>query len=137
MVWIGSVGVGVAGFVLTIAGNWVIHLWMNRAFPDQQLILGLLTGFSVIIAATAPSNMVLNATSRLRVQIVAWAAFAISTITLKIAFVTEDQLWVIPLISLLMYAICITPAMSLTANRILRSAAPQADPVADKPLLMH
>lgn len=121
MAWIGTASVGAAGIVLTLTGSWIIHLWVGRAFADQQPILAFLSGLSMVMAATAPSNMVLNASGRIRVQIVAWTTFAITTISLKILFVAPDRLWVIPMISLLMYAMCITPAMSTAARRILRS----------------
>lgn len=123
MVWIGTMSVGASGIALTATGNWIIQFWMNRAFPDQQLILGFLAGFSMIMAVTAPANMVLNASGRTGVQIAAWTLFTITSVALKIVFVAEGCLWVIPMISLAMYAICITPTMTVTARRILTASS--------------
>lgn len=121
MVWIGGASVAAAAITLTAAGNWIIHLWMGRSFVDQQLILGLLGGFSVVMAITAPFNMILNASGRIRVQIMAWLVFAIATICLKVIFVSAERLWVVPMISLIIYAVCITPPMWKAANDALRS----------------
>lgn len=123
MVWIGGASVAMAAIALTAAGNWIIYLWMGRSFVGQQLILGLLGGFSVVMAITAPFNMILNASGRIRVQIIAWSIFAVSTICLKVIFVAAERLWVVPMISLIMYAVCITPPMWKAANDALRSQA--------------
>lgn len=120
MVWIGGTGVAAAAIMLTVAGNWIIHLWMGRSFVDQQLILGFLGGFSVIMAITAPYNMILNASGRIGIQVIAWTLFALSSISLKIMLVTENRMWAAPMISLLMYALFITPAMWKAAKDILR-----------------
>ncbi|MBB6192836.1 O-antigen/teichoic acid export membrane protein [Sphingobium wenxiniae] len=120
MVWIGGGGVAVAAMILTLAGDRIIYLWMGRNFSDQQMILGLLGGLSVVMAIASPANMVLNAIGQIRIQIIAWAIFALITIALKLAFVTEGHLWLVPAISLIMYAIIITPAMWKTAGNALR-----------------
>jgi O-antigen/teichoic acid export membrane protein len=119
MAWIGVLSVGASGIALTAAADWIIHIWMNRGFNDQQLILGSLASFSTIMAATAPYNMVLNASGRIGVQITAWTFFGIISIALKVAFVSPHQLWLIPLISSIIYSIIITPTMFLTTRRIL------------------
>lgn len=120
MVWIGGGSVTVAAIMLTVAGNQIIHLWMGRSFPDQQMILGFLGGISVVMAITAPANMVLNAIGQIRVQIIAWAVFALATISLKVVLVAEGRLWLVPAISLIMYAVVIAPAMWKTASNALR-----------------
>lgn len=121
MVWIGGGSVTVAAIMLTVAGDQIIYLWMGRSFPDQQMLLGFFGALSVVMAITAPANMVLNALARIRIQIMGWAMFALATISLKVVFAAEGRLWVVPAISLIMYAIVITPTMWKTASNALKS----------------
>jgi O-antigen/teichoic acid export membrane protein len=120
MVLIGGACVAAAAIVLTSASSWIIQLWMGRSFPDQQLILGLLGSFSVVMALSSPYQMVLNGLGIIRPQILAAAIFLLLSLPLKLALVTSGKLWMAPLISTLVYATTIAPVSCFTAIRALR-----------------
>lgn len=116
----GAFAVGGAGAALTLACDWIIHLWMGRSFADQQLVLGLLAGFSLVMALTSPHNMILNSMGAVKVQIAAWVCFLIATAVAKLAFVSPTTVWVAPLVSALGYGLVILPCMAIAASRRLR-----------------
>jgi O-antigen/teichoic acid export membrane protein len=115
---LGGGAVALSGLVMVLLTDWVMQLWMGRAFPDQRLIVGLVAGMQVIVAVTSPYNMILNSMGQTRIQIVVWAAFLAVTVTAKVLLVDADALWLLPLISLAAYAVIIAPAMIVTASRI-------------------
>lgn len=121
MVCIGGGVVAAAAMVLTLAGDWIIHLWMGRSFADQQAILGSLGGLSVAMAVASPYQMVMNSLELIRPQIWATAAYLIISLPLKFILVTSSTLWATPVVSLSVYMLTIFPISCFSATTALRS----------------
>lgn len=120
MAWIGGAAVAAAAIVLTLAGDWIIHLWMGRGFIDQQWILGLLGGLSVAMALSSPYQMVLNSLGIIRPQVWAAIAFLAVSLPLKLLLVTTETLWLVPLISMSVYFMTILPVVRFATSAALR-----------------
>ena len=106
-----------AGLVLTIASPFLMPLWMGRDFHNQSLVIALFSALYVLMAITAPFNMLLNSSGRLRIQIFVWALFLVLTITLKFKLVPLLGFWIVPAISTVGYLICVTPFVVRAARQ--------------------
>lgn len=109
----------VAGLVLVALSGPLISLWMGRSFEGQQSVLIAMTFLSAAMAMTSPFFMVLNSQGRTAIQMVVWSLFGAVSIPLKLYFVGNDTLWAAPVISAIVYTAAITPAIAISALRIL------------------
>lgn len=105
----GSLFVAGLGLGLIAASDWLIWLWMGRAFDQQTAILSAVAFFAVVMAFTSPYNMTLNALGKVRLQIFAWMAFGLVVVPAKLLLVTDIALWWAPLTSALAYMLTVMP----------------------------
>lgn len=124
----GFLSVAVAGAILTVAIDLIMHLWMGRFFPDQRKIVAGLAVFSAVMALTGPFNMILNATGHIKAQIVAWAGFVPIAIAVKWILLPQLGSWVLPLVDALLYALAISTLVFVLARRVI-----QAGQASDRP----
>jgi hypothetical protein len=123
---LGGLVVATCGIATVALANVLIEAWMGRSFPDQRLLVALVAGFYVIMAITAPYNMILNSMGKTRAQIVAWGVFLCVTVVTKLILTEASSLWIVPLISLVGYGFVISPSMIWIASRHLDRAATAA-----------
>lgn len=103
----GGLAVLVAGGVLLVLSDAIIHFWMGREFDGQFPVLMLLSVLSVFMAFTSPFNMVLNSLGSVKPQLVAWMLFLVVSVLLKYFTLEEGKLWLIPMISALTYLLTV------------------------------
>jgi len=108
-----------AGVLLVTFSGFIIHLWMGRVFENQVEVLIFLCLLSILMAISAPFNMLLNSASKMRVQIRAWFIFLVTSVSLKYFFLSCCEIWIIPLISALSYLLIILPAVAFSALKII------------------
>lgn len=121
MALLGGGGVALAGLALTLLGDWIIFLWMGRAFPGQQLILALVSGFAFVMAITSPFQMVLNSVGAIRVQILPWVGFLVISVVAKMLLVAPSSIWAAPLVSIIVYVLVISPVMVVAVRNLSRN----------------
>lgn len=124
---LGGVAVGLSSVAVVIFADQLIALWMGRSFPNQQLIVALVAGLLVITAITSPYNMILNSMGETRAQIVAWSMFLCVTVTAKLVLVEASMIWVVPLVTLVGYAVIVSPSMIVVSVRHLDKAGDRAE----------
>ncbi len=112
---ISATTVAIAGTLLFLASDWIIHLWVGRSFENQRLVILGFVALSIATAITSPYNMVLNALGKVRVQIYAWGLFVVVTVLVKLAIVGA-AVWALAAVSALVYATIMLPAMIISAR---------------------
>ncbi len=117
MCFLGFLLTSFMGLVLTIVSPFLMPLWMGRDFQNQGLVIALLSTLYVLMAVTAPFNMLLNSSARVRIQIFAWALFLVLTLTLKFKLVPMFGFWIVPAISTVGYLVCVTPLVVGAARK--------------------
>jgi len=118
---VGGVAIAGLGIALTLGIDLIMQLWVGQAFPDQGLVVAAMAASSTIIAVTAPYNMVLNAAGKVDVQIWAWGGFVAVSVLGKFLLIPVFGAWFVSVITLIAYAICVTPAMIISALRLTGS----------------
>jgi O-antigen/teichoic acid export membrane protein len=116
----GAGSVMILGIFLTIFTEKIIYLWMHSSFPNQQCILLGWTATATVIALTAPYNMLLNASGKVRQQICPWCLFVVISILLKVIFINENNSWIAPWITALIYLIIITYPIIVMARGVVK-----------------
>ena len=116
----GGLIVFVVGALLVVFSGVIIQLWMGRTFEGQIFILVPLSLLSVLMAIGSPFQMVLNSIGKLRFQIKAWLIFAITTVSTKYLFVSDANLWIVPVVSAIAYLVFILPQVILGALEVLK-----------------
>jgi O-antigen/teichoic acid export membrane protein len=116
----GGLLIAVLGVVLTLGIDPIMQFWTGRAFPDQKLVIAMMTLFSVIVAVISPWNMVLNAAGQVRVQVWAWGAFVIVSTAAKLLVIPHFGAWIAAAISAMAYLLCIAPVMVISALKVTR-----------------
>lgn len=111
----GTFVVSSAGIALVFLSDWIIWVWVGRQFDDQNLIVIGFVLLSIAMAATSPSNMVLNALGKVGPQIRSWLSALIVSTALKI-WAASHAVWLLPMISAATYAIFVAPMMIFTAR---------------------
>lgn len=104
----------VGGGLLFYLSDSLIRLWVHRQFDGQQMILAASVLSSVVIAATSPYNMVLNALGRVNIQIWPWLIFVVVSISLKYFLLEDAALWRVSLITGMVYLITVCPTVILS-----------------------
>ena len=127
----GAAVVLAVGLGMTLFADPLMEAWMHRPFAGQQMILLGWTAAATVIAATAPYNMVLNASGMVHQQILPWVAFVLITIGAKYLFLSADSAWLAPWITAIVYAATVLPVMTVLAMRRLRQVITPASPTAD------
>ena len=118
---IGAAIVLALGGVLLLASDWIIQLWVGRAFENQRLVLAGFVLLSTVTAITSPFNMVLNAMGRVTIQIWPWLAVLLLTVAAKIA-IAPTAVWPFAALTGICYLAIILPVIIVGALRALRTA---------------
>lgn len=118
---IGGSMVLLAGILMILLNAPLIDLWMGRAFEGQTSNIAALCLLSFFMAVTSPFNMLLNSAGALKVQLVAWGMFLLLTIFAKYWLLSEQSVWIVPMISAMAYALIISPAVIFSAIKIVRT----------------
>jgi O-antigen/teichoic acid export membrane protein len=105
----GALGVMIVGLTMILLADPIFMLWMNRTFPDQQLVLMGMVALATVIALTSPFNMILNAAGMARQQILPWSGFVVLSLVAKTLVVAPETTWWVPWITTAAYAVCVTP----------------------------
>ena len=118
----GGVAVAALGVGLTLGIDLIMQLWVGKAFDDQRLVLAAMTLSTTVIAVTSPYNMVLNAAGQVKVQIWGWGAFVVVSVIAKVLLLPILGAWSVAMVTAVVYAVCVTPAIILSALRVTRAA---------------
>lgn len=114
---IGGLAVAIAGLILVAGSDAIMMLWMGRTFDQQFGTIASLSVLSVLMALTAPYNMILNSQGMVRPQLWAWGTFALISLPLKYWLVEPDRLWFVPMVSGLLYASVIATVVVFAVRR--------------------
>jgi len=106
-------------FLIALSGP-ILNLWMGRSFEGQEANMAALCLLSFFMAVTSPFNMLLNSAGELKVQVIVWSLFLFVTVIAKYWLVSEQTVWVVPLISALAYLFIISPFVILRARKVVR-----------------
>ena len=118
----GGLVVGLSSVVVVVFADQLIETvdgpQLSRPAADR-----LACGWPfVIMSITSPYNMILNSMGETRPQIAAWSVFLVVTVVAKLVLVEASSLWVVPLVTLIGYALFVAPAMISVATRHLEQA---------------
>lgn len=102
--------VGIASALIVFFNKQIIHIWMGRDFLNQEYTLFYLCLFSCVMAMASPWYMILNSLSMVKVQIKVWLVYLLISIYFKFLYLNESNIWVLGLISFILYAIIVVPA---------------------------
>jgi O-antigen/teichoic acid export membrane protein len=116
---IGGLLVGSMGLLLALFSEKILDIWMGRSFAHEaEIILGFTLTYTLFAIASS-SQMILNAASMLRVQVIAWAVFLVISIVVKYGLVTMlHTSWMIPFVSAVTFFIFILPIMLIEAKKV-------------------
>lgn len=120
-IW-GAFAIALIGIILTVNSHAIMNLWVGRSFPNQELVIGTIAVYSVVIAMTSPWNMILNAAGQVRVQIWGWGTFVVLSIMGKLVLVPIYGPWIVSLVTAVCYLVCIFIPVLVTSQRLLASA---------------
>jgi len=109
------------GIALTLGIDLIMQLWVGQAFPDQGLVVAAMAASATIIAVTAPYNMVLNAAGKVGCPDLGLGGFVAVSVLGKFLLIPVFGAWFVSVITLIAYAICVTPAMIISALRLTGS----------------
>ena len=115
----GTLIVMIIGVALTLGADPIMMAWVGQRFPNQGLIIAMMAIFSIVIAATSPYNMVLNAVGQVGVQIKCWLAFVLLSIFGKLLLMSIFGTWTVPLVAAIAYSITIAPFVIRSAKATL------------------
>ncbi len=120
--------VAAVGIVLVVVSNSLVEMWMGRSFENQGVVLAGQCCLFVLMAFTSPFNMLLNSLSRVRIQIVAWFLFLISTISVKLWLVPVVGFWIIPIVTSAGYMVFIMPLVVYGTRDVLHIKSSNSKP---------
>lgn len=110
----------VAGGGVGVALPWLLPLWLpgqQASYPTVSLVLSLALWMTVQ-AALAPYLAVLNSLARISIQVVAFAAFLVVSVPVKVWVLGHGLLEVVPVVNVVAYAAAFIPLL-LATRRLL------------------
>lgn len=116
---LGGAMVLISGLVLLTCSNWIMQVWVGRQFEGQMLVLASLVLVAVVMAFTAPWNMVLNAQGITRHLLWPWITMLLVSVVLKLMLVDDGRAWLSPAITAVCYLTIISPVVFISARREL------------------
>lgn len=120
---------GIAGLLVVLALPWVLRLWLGgdaTALPDRLLVLGLV-GWAVVQAAMAPWLALLSALGRVRWQAIAYGAFLLVSLPVKVVVLRAGALDALPFVNVAVYVVAFVPLLVITVRWVRSHVEPRAE----------
>jgi O-antigen/teichoic acid export membrane protein len=114
----------IAATSLVVIGPPVLHIWLGDGFAVSRWLFVGLGGGAILLSASAPSFMVLNAAGIVSPQIKVFLFFTPVVLLAKIAAAKLFGFTAIPFANALCYGVIVLPAATILCREILRRDAP-------------
>jgi len=118
---LGGLAVLVSAVIMVASSGILIELWVGRSFHAQTTILIFMSSLFVLMAISAPSQMLLNSVGNISIQVKAWLCFLMASVAFKYYFLSYLDIWILPLITCLVYLVCIFPVVVLASKKIMNN----------------